>query len=183
MPGAASHIRGMEFEEHKLLHFADLVLALLRASGQRAATLANAARVIERDRTQANEWEPVAREDVLSHLDTARRHALAAHLIEMLDDRHFRITPRGRAVLRDHPDGIDDSVLMDFPEFRAWVGRVAAHAPPEDARGREFQRGWAAFGEGCDLGDNPFTSDTAQHAAWEDGWLEAKHRSQEAGIR
>lgn len=70
---------------------------------------------------------------------------------------------------------------MEFPEFRAWVERIAAHAPPEDAREREFQTGWAAHGDGRDLGDNPFPPDTAQHAGWEDGWLQANRRRREGG--
>ena len=98
----------------------------------------------------------------------------------MLDSTRFRTTPRGRALLTRHPDGIDDGVLMDFPEFRAWLaGTEAGDVAPEDPRHREFLNGWSAGWEGGDLGDNPYPADTAQHAAWVDGWLEAERHGRE----
>lgn len=169
----------MEFEEHPLLHVADLMLALLRAGDGRTATLVDAARLLSRDRDHAREDRRIDQSELAGHLDRARRHLHAARLVEALDGVHYRTTPRGRAVLHRHPDGIDDSVLVEFPEFRDWMRRVTAHAPPEDTRAGEFQHGWAASQEGRDLSDNPFPPDTAQHAAWEDGWLEAERRRRE----
>lgn len=166
---------GMELEDYPLLHFADLVLALLRAGQESGGTVAGAAALLARDRVQAHERTPVDPAELAAHLDRARRHLVAAQLLDMLDQHSFRITPRGRAMLQRHPDGIDDSVLMDFPEFRDWMKRVSTHPPPEDARVAEFQRGWAANQEGAGLGDNPYSTETAQHAAWKDGWLEANH--------
>ncbi|MGE5547033.1 MAG: hypothetical protein ACM33T_09055 [Solirubrobacterales bacterium] len=162
----------MEFHERPLLNFPDLMLAILRVAGQGSATLDAAAELVLQGRETAHEGEPVPRNELMAHLDDARFHAEAAHLIEVLPEGRFRITPRGKAVLRQNPDGIDDTVLMQYPEFGAWVARRHAHAPPEDARNREFQRGWLAHGEGQPLTGNPFAPDTAQHAAWEDGWLE-----------
>ncbi|MBX9635496.1 MAG: hypothetical protein K2X44_11000 [Magnetospirillum sp.] len=164
----------MELEDRPLLHFPDLVLALLRAD-----SIAGAADLLTQDRTQASETDAVDGGELAAHLDRARHHLIAAHLVEMLDQHRFRITPRGRAMLQQHPDGIDDSVLMNFPEFRDWLKHRSPHPPPEDARAREFQRGWAACQEGSALGDNPYSTDTAQHGAWEDGWLEANHARQE----
>jgi restriction system protein len=163
----------MDFEEHPLLHFADLVAALLRAAGDRAATLDDAARRLARDLDLAHEDPPVSGPDMIAHLERARHHLAAARLIEPLDDGRFRITPRGRSLLHDHAGGIDDTVLMAFPEFRAWMDRNAVVVPQSDARVREFQRGWAAQQEGHEFTDNPYAADTAQHAAWEDGWMEA----------
>ncbi|MBC7952568.1 MAG: hypothetical protein H7Z12_12220 [Rhodospirillaceae bacterium] len=165
----------MDLEDYPLLHFADLVLALLHAGQDRAGTMAEAAALLDRDRARAHELAAVDPAELAAHLDRARRHLVAAQLVDMLDQHSFRITPRGRAMLHQHPRGIDDSVLMGFPEFRDWMKRVSSHPPPEDARAREFQRGWAANQEGIGLGDNPYTNDTAQHAAWKDGWLEAYH--------
>ncbi|MBC7954210.1 MAG: hypothetical protein H7Z12_20640 [Rhodospirillaceae bacterium] len=162
-------------EDYPLLHFADLVLALLRAGQDCAGTMAEAADLLAQDRARAHERAAVDPAELAAHLDRALRHLVAAQLVEMLDQHSFRITPRGRAMLHQHPDGIDDSVLMAFPEFRDWMKRVSSHPPPEDARAREFQRGWAANEEGAGLGDNPYSTDTAQHASWKDGWLEANH--------
>src|SRR5919106_1627646 len=55
----------------------------------------------------------------------AKRHR--AKLIEAPAPGRFRITARGRRVLADNPDGVDDTVLMQLPEFRSANG----HAPPE----------------------------------------------------
>jgi hypothetical protein len=167
----------MEFEEYPLLNFPELVGALLRASGDQAATVQDAALLLAGALAEAHEDPPVTDDELLTHLDEARRHVAAALLVEMLDERHFRITPRGRAVLHSHPEGIDDSVLSQFPEFRHWLTRTHAHPPAEDARARDFQRGWLAQRDGRDLTDNPFATDTAQHQAWQDGWLEAERQA------
>ena len=169
----------MDLEDRPLLHFPDLALALLRAASAGSATIEDSERLLRQDLTHACEAPPKDDGELAAHLDRARRHLAAALLLEMLDPRHFRITPRGRAVLRDHPDGIDDTVLIQFSEFRAWMDRVTAHAPPEDARQREFLVGWNAQAEGADVTDNPFAAETAQHASWEDGWLEAKYHGRE----
>lgn len=165
----------MDLEDYPLLHFADLVLALLRAGQDHSGTMTDAIALLARDRAQAHELAQVDPAELAAHLDRARRHLVAAQLVDMLDQHSFRITPRGRAMLLQHPDGIDDSVLMEFPEFRDWMKRVSSHPPPEDARAREFQRGWAAGQEGVGIGENPYAPQTAQHAAWKDGWLEANH--------
>jgi len=166
----------MDLEDFPLLHAPDLMLALLKSAQDRAATLRDAADLLARDRVQAHESKAVDEAELATHLDRARRHLVAAQLLDMLDDRSFRITPRGRSVLHRHAGGVDDSVLMEFPEFRAWMHRVSAHPPPENANSREFQGGWYSHQEGGDLGDNPFAPETAQHAAWEDGWLEAQRQ-------
>lgn len=164
----------MELEEFPLLHFADLVAALLRASSGQPATVEDATRRLGADLEAAHERPPVGPAEVSDHLRRALRHIAAARLVELLDEERFRITPRGRAMLSEHAGGIDDTVLMRFPEFRDWLGRLSDHPPPEDARGREYQRGFAAFIEGADLTDNPYRPDTAQHLAWESGWYEGR---------
>ncbi|MCR6630825.1 MAG: hypothetical protein NVV74_12685 [Magnetospirillum sp.] len=163
----------MDLEETPLLHFPDLVRALLRAGRDTTGTLSDAAALLAEDRAQAREHQHIDAAELISHLDRARRHLVAARALEMLDAGSFRATPRGRALLRGHPEGIDDGVLMEFPEFRAWMHHVFRRPAPEDPRPLEFLDGWSAGQRGRDLGDNPFPPDTAQHAAWVDGWLEA----------
>jgi len=163
----------MDSEERPLLHFADLVLALLHAAGRDAADIGAAARLLAEDLAQAREPADNDPAEIRARLDFARRHLVAAHLLEMLDERRFRITPRGRALLHANPGGIDDTVLTDFPEFRRWLERPSA-AVAADARLREFQRGWAAQRDGVAFTENPFAGETAQRAAWDDGWLEAE---------
>lgn len=169
----------MDQDDTPLLHFPDLIRALLRAGRDAPATLVDAAARLAAERDRVHESSRVDLGELATHLDHARRHLLAAHALEMLDATRYRTTPRGRALLRGHPDGVDDGVLMEFPEFRSWMKQLARHPPPEDPRPREFLDGWAASWRGCALDDNPFASDTAQHDAWADGWLEADRRRQE----
>lgn len=166
----------MDIEEHRLLHLPDLMLALLKVADRRAADLDDALAVLARDRAEAGEPPVVPRAQIRARLDRARRRLAAAGLIESVGGTRFRITPRGRKILHEHPEGVDDSILIVFPEYRAWLSRNAAHPPPEDARRPEFLDGWSAFLEGIALTGNPFPGETAQHAAWEDGWLEASHQ-------
>lgn len=169
----------MDMEDAPLLHFPDLVLAVLRAGRDGPATLADAARLLSRDRDLAHEDARIDPDEMSAHLDRARRHLWAAQAIEMLDGLRFRTTPRGVALLRAHPAGVDDGVLMDYPEFRAWLQALQHLAPPEDPRPREFLDGWTASQRGCALEDNPFAAETAQHDSWEDGWLENDRRTRE----
>lgn len=171
----------MDLEETPLLHFPDLLLAVLRAGRDAPATVADAARLLAEQRDQAHENASVDPAELTAHLDGARQHLAAASAIEMLDSLRFRTTPRGVALLRAHPDGVDDGVLMDYPEFRAWLDRLAHPARPEDPRPREFMDGWAARLRGGGPEDNPFAADTAQHQAWAEGWRESDRHAWEDG--
>lgn len=169
----------MELQEHPLLHFADLMLAVLKASRDRPATLDDAARLLARHRHRAGETQAVDPRELAVHLAMVLAHAEAALLAEPLGSGRFRATPRGRHLLAAHPGGIDDSVLMEFPEFRAWLAKARPPHRREDTRAREFLGGFISYDQGSGLTDNPFATDTAQHAAWEDGWLAGERRSRE----
>lgn len=43
-----------------------------------------------------------------------------------------------------------------------------------------FSEGWAGFENGLDQVDNPYTPDTDEFAAWNEGWLGADDESTEA---
>ncbi|HLO77976.1 MAG TPA: hypothetical protein VK196_16095, partial [Magnetospirillum sp.] len=148
-------IQVMDLEDSPLLHFPDLVLAVLLAGRDGPASVADAARLLARHRAQAREASGVDAAELAEHLDRACRHLHAAHAIELLEGRRYRATPRGRLLLRAHPSGVDDGVLMEYPEFRAWIERNEAGKPPEDPRPREFIDGWISGQHGGELGDNP----------------------------
>jgi ribosome modulation factor len=86
----------------------------------------------------------------------------------------LRISTRGRKVLEQYPDGIDDTVLMGFREFRLWLQQTARHTPPEDTAARAYQEGWTAQLCGRPHSDNPYLPDTVRHQTWENGWFEAR---------
>src|SRR5262249_18823762 len=98
----------------------------------------------------------------------------AARLVAPTARERFIVTGRGRAMLAAHPEGVDESVLVDFPEFRAFVAREAEHRAPEDACSAYYDQGFAAFDAGASFLDNPHPSDSVDHQAWENGWFAAR---------
>ena len=89
------------------------------------------------------------------------------------DDR-FRLTARGARLLAEHPDGVDELVLLAFPEFRAFLTALNPHRSEDDPRLPAFQAGMQAFAEGRSIADNPHAFDSVDHLAWECGWSEAR---------
>lgn len=53
----------------------------------------------------------------------AKTYLSQAHLVEMPRRGHFKITPRGQAVLASQPSQIDNNFLMQFEEFRQFRER------------------------------------------------------------
>lgn len=170
----------MSPEEYRLLHLPDLMLALLKAASGGAAEIGDALDLLARGRKAAGEPPVVPIAQVRARLERALAHLDAAGLVGRGGPGYF-ITPRGRSVLHEHPQGIDPSILVAFPEYRRWIAVRSAHPCPEDAKRPDFIEGWSAFLEGCGLTANPFQPDTAQHAAWEDGWLEASRQRGDDG--
>lgn len=62
-----------------------------------------------------------------------------AGLLEWVRRGTYRITPRGREVLTNHPARIDVAFLMQFPEFVAWKGKSnggdSGEEPPPPGNG------------------------------------------------
>ncbi|WP_246519972.1 restriction endonuclease [Ancylobacter lacus] len=63
----------------------------------------------------------------------AKTYLAKAGLVESTRRGHFRLTPRGSAVLADNPDRIDNRFLSRFDEFRQFTARAAEPAEPADA--------------------------------------------------
>lgn len=169
----------MEFLEYPLLHYADLMLTLLKVGEDGDADLGTAMDRLRTDLRRAKESPPVGRNEMAARLSTARLHLLKAGLIEDRPEGRFRTTERGGRALSEHADGIDDTVLMAYPEFRAYLRRRVQHAEPEDAASNAFNEGHAAFLEGRPHFANPHRQDTAAHLAWEGGWFTARDEMRE----
>jgi restriction system protein len=174
----------MELTEYPLLHEVDLMLALLKVATEGPATIEDAAMRLKRNLQSVGEEPPVSDADFQTYLSRARDRLCQAVLLAPLDDGRFAITPRGMQALSDHPGGIDDSVLMNFPEFRAFIEAEAGRpvkrtgskddAVGDDPRIVEFDQGYAAFQQGIGLQANPYERDRVMHLAWENGWCEAR---------
>ncbi len=161
----------MEFFEYPLLHYPDLMLALLREGERGEAGLNDALGRLEAELSRADEKPPVSREEALARLGVARQRLVEAGLLDDRGEGRYAITERGRKALAEHPDGIDDTVLMGYEEFRAAVSRRAAHDEPEDAAGTAFRQGYSAFLAAQPHAANPHREDTAAHNGWENGWF------------
>jgi restriction system protein len=174
----------MELTEYPLLHEVDLMLTLLKVATEGPASVEDAVERLKRNLESVGEAPPVSDQEFHTYLARARDRLFQAVLLTPLDNGHFMITPRGMQALSDHPGGIDDSVLMNFPEFRAYIEAEAGrpvksigakdNSGGDDPRIVEFDQGYAAFHQGISLQANPYERDRVMHLAWENGWCEAR---------
>jgi hypothetical protein len=159
-------------DEPVLLHEQDLMLALLHVAAEPRATLDAAAARLRRLRRAAGEADAVD-EEVMRRLERATEALRAAGALAKADARTLKITDRGRELLAAHPEGVDETVLMQFPEYRAFIA-VGQHGPRDDPRIPAYDAGQRAFAAGEPLTANPFALDSVDHLAWENGWSEAR---------
>jgi hypothetical protein len=161
-------------DEPILLHEPDFMLAVLRAARDEPARLEDA--VARLQALLATAGEPL----LLEPEELWRRFAHAAFLLQgagaiaPTGDGCYRLTARGARLLAEHPDGVDQSVLRAFPEFRAFVAGLGREGPGDDPRLPAFDAGMQAFAENRQISDNPHAFDSPDHLAWECGWSEAR---------
>jgi hypothetical protein len=169
-----------EFDDSPLLHEPDLMLAVLRVAAVKTGTLDDCIEHLQRLRQSAQIAEPLPEATVRAMLETAAAKLHRARLIEAPAPGRFRITARGREVLDDNPDGVDDTVLMQLPEFRpvnghpALAGVARAPAVAQRSPDSDYQRGFEAFLAGVSLADNPHPPDVRAALDWENGWSQAR---------
>ena len=164
----------LEDDEPVLLHEPDLMLAILRAARQGPAGLDDAMARLHANLAAAHERPPEPGGDLRRRLEHAALLLRGADAIAPAGDGRFRLTARGARLLADHPDGVDETVLLAFPEFRAFVTALNPHRSEDDPRLPAFQTGMQAFAEGRSIADNPHAFDSVDHLAWECGWSEAR---------
>jgi restriction system protein len=170
----------MDLSEYTLLNRPALMLTVLKSASRDAVTLEDCLRQLRQDLACVKERAPpVDVKDLLAYLDGLKCCLMEAALLTPAEGRRFIATKRGRELLAEHPAGIDESVLMRFPEFRAFIERSARHPPPEDPRSDQYDEGYAAHEAGLSPVDNPYPSDTINHLAWENGWFEARDEEAE----
>ncbi len=162
-------------EEPILLHEADLMLAILRAAHDGPASLPDAFTLLVAHLAAAREPVPAWFEiELRRRLGRALDRLAGAEAITCHHGGHYELTDRGTMLLTSHPGGIDQSVLLTFPEFRAYVAAQRRPEPKEDPHLPAFEGGLRAFNEGQSHADNPHPFDSADHLAWECGWSEAR---------
>ena len=164
----------MEDDEPALLHEPDLMLAILRAAHQAPASLDDAMARLQANLAAAHEPLPEPEHDLRLRLERAALLLRGADAIAPAGDDRFRLTARGARLLAEHPDGVDESVLLAFPEFRAFLTVLSPRRSEDDPRLPAFQAGMQASAEGRSIADNPHAFDSVDHLAWECGWSEAR---------
>ncbi|MAD38313.1 MAG: hypothetical protein CMO28_16625 [Tistrella sp.] len=138
--------------------------------------------------------DPAARAEFDRRVVIDLRRLLVSGLIRRGGDGLLGITDRGREALKENPEGLDDTVLMRYPEFRAHLARRCglvidpaagldgAIEPPVEGGDapmrkapvvRELQEGFIAFLDGQTATDNPYETDTQAFITWEEGYWEA----------
>jgi ribosome modulation factor len=152
------------------------MLAILRAARQGPAGLDDAMARLRANLAMAHEPLAEPEGDLRRRLERAAL-LRGAEAIASVGEDCFRLTARGHRLLAEHPDGVDESVLCAFPEFRAFVAALSPHRSEDDPRQPAFQAGMQAFAEGRSIADNPHAFDSADHLAWECGWSEAREAS------
>jgi hypothetical protein len=163
----------MEFEEYPLLSYSDLMLVVLKTAARGQANLRDCLSLLRQLLEVAHERPPVPEAEILRRLEAAKTYLLKALLLVPAGAAEFVITARGRQALTEHPMGVDDTVLMQFPEFREFIRRAGEPAARDDPRIGEFDEGYAAYQEGQMPADNPYEFDRIEHLAWENGWFSA----------
>ena len=170
-----------ELDDSALLHEPDLMLAVLRVGAGRSGTLDDCIDHLRLLRQTAQIDEPIAEVEVRARLRTVLAKLHRAKLIEVLAPERFRVTARGRQVLADNPDGVDDTVLMQLPEFRSINGHISPDASSHRAPTRadraptvDYHRGYEACLAGANLADNPHPPDVRAYLDWENGWSQAR---------
>ncbi len=161
-----------DFYDYPLLNYPSLMLTVLRRAAKEEASLCDCFEALRGSLRRAREPMAASPAEVKERVARARTYLVRAGLLACTGAGRFRATARGRNVLLEHPRGVDDSVLMQFAEFRDFVhsrGAVPHGAPCELVQ----DQGHQAFGRGKLLSDNPFDFDTAAHLAWEQGWFDA----------
>lgn len=162
------------FREYPLLNTPSMVLVILRQAAERgAATLADCVDALNARLDQADERPPFTREDVESRLAMLVRYLAEAKLLTVAPDGRFTATARGRAALVDHPQGFDVADLMAYPEFARHIRGLELRRNGMDPRAGGYDAGFYAYWTGQIPADNPYSADSADHLAWENGWSEA----------
>ena len=172
-----------EYYEHPQLHQAALMRLILRAAAVRAQSRRDLVETIFHEMKRVDELTG-HRAPAVSRVELSRkvRHAgkklSIAGLLQEMEDGCCRLTGSGRRMLSDHPQGIDDSVLMASETFRDFIHRES-HAMSGNMHVSSRDSGHAAFENGKDVTDNPYPYDSAAHFSWSEGWFEAADESSE----
>lgn len=163
----------MRFREYPLLNTPNMVAVLLHTAAAGPATLDACTDALFTSLEQADERPPFSREEVAARLAMLARYLGEAGLMAGTPADGYVLTERGRAALAEYPQGLDTADLTQFPDFARFLRALDRRRPVADARAAGYDLGYSAYWSGRAPADNPYSPDSADHLAWENGWSEA----------
>lgn len=163
----------MTDDEFPLLRYPALMVVVLKEGQEGPADLEACVQHVQENLRQAHITASLNQQDLVERLHRARFHLEKAGLVEPCVGETYRTTQRGKETLCEHPKGVDDSVLMEFPEFRAFVHATSGNRSQFPEGAGEYDQGYEAYLAGRAHTANPYDFDTRAHLSWENGWFEA----------
>ena len=166
-------------DEFPLLNEPNVMLVTLRMAARVPVTTGDCVKELQANLLKAHEAPPADKAMLHKRVAVAFRYLCVAGLLDPDETGRCTITERGTEMLWNNPNGIDSSILMEFPEFRSHVCHPNLSVPNfgEPGAGEpsvQFDQGFEAHQAGKGLTDNPYEFDTFAHLEWENGWCEAR---------
>ncbi|TNF20393.1 MAG: hypothetical protein EP318_11045 [Rhodobacteraceae bacterium] len=166
--------------DHPLLSTASLTALILHAAGKAPVTLATCSAGLDDLFRRANMQPGLPEDERRVKLARQINHLKIARILEPDAEGRLALTARGREVLDRHPDGLDQTILVTFPEFAAYLHASAHHPAGMDPRVQSYDEGYSAQQDGLPFTANPYSENSVDHQSWENGWMQAQDTQQQA---
>lgn len=121
----------------------------------------------------AEERRTVPRDMIRERFEGHLRHFAIARLLQPVADGVWCLTERGHALVRTHPQGVDPTDLVLYPEYAEHIRLSAESRADTDPRSLSYDAGYNARRDGLPFTANPHTLNSVDFLSWENGWMEA----------
>lgn len=161
-------------DDYPLLSMPSLTALILHRAAEGPVTLDDCKAALLALFRQAEETPALSGDELCGKLSGQLEALETARLLRREDGAAWHLTERGRQTLDRHPDGLDQTDLMKFPEYADHLRRTAHHPCGMDPRGNTYEAGYRAQQDGRSFTANPHAFDSADHLAWGNGWMQAQ---------
>ncbi|MFW8593240.1 hypothetical protein [Cribrihabitans neustonicus] len=161
-------------DDYPLLSMPSLVALILHRAAEGPVTLADCEAALMALFRRAEETPALPPEELRGKLSSHLDALEIARLLRRDGSSAWQLTERGRQTLERHPEGLDQTDLMKFPEYARHLHQTAHHPCGMDPRGSTYEAGYKAQRDGRSFTTNPHAFDSADHLAWGNGWMQAQ---------
>lgn len=165
-------------DDHPLLSTASLTALILHSAGDGPVTLDSCSAKLDALFVRADREPGLPEDQRRVRLARQLNHLKIAEILRPDGDGRLHLTARGEKVLQEHPDGVDQTILVAFPEFAAYLQTTAHRSAGMDPRTASYDEGYAAFQDGQSFAANPYSENCVDHQSWENGWMQAYEKAQ-----